>query len=326
MAEPPPFDIFSLDLVVPAAAPAVLPVEVVEDLEMIPEPKKEEESIPAPNSGPNPESRHEPEPDEEPDQLREEPQDNIQGEGVVPVNEAREGEDEDDDDEANPEPEPEPVESASDSEPATPTVFIYDTIETRLSHSRSAYRGTLHKILECIVCPISHDLPKTPVIGSDGNTYDAEFIKSWLLKHETSPITREKIRCPRTQNRAVANIIDILKNVDMNWIDGPTALRPSVYRRMRLLRADHYLRLRERANGKSVHISTARGGYDLEMDTRSSTLDDLVLAFGHVADLPPDVEIEFGLNGRTVTEGSWALDNTAEVFELVENEFAHVQG
>lgn len=305
--EAPQFDIFSLDLI-PAVVPVIeLPVEAVEEAypEVIPKPEKIEDE---------PEPEHAPEENQNEENNEEnegngENEDNGENEGNGENNEnpnPDEGDDEDDEDEPAPQ------------NPGEVPVSALELIEERLNRSPSVYKGVMFKILECLVCPISQDLPKQPVIGSDGNTYDAECIKKWLQKHETSPITREKLRKRQVQNRAVRNIIEILKGAEMDWIDGPTALHPEVRHRMHLLRAERYLRLREKSNGSHTLTTTKYHVYNLEMDATSSTLDDLILAFGHVAHVPPEVELQFKYQDTLITRENWDTMCKREVFALVE--------
>ena len=59
---------------------------------------------------------------------------------------------------------------------------------------------------EDYVCPITHEVPKDPVVASDGYTYERVAIEAWLLRGEvddkyTSPITREDIEQKVYPNR-----------------------------------------------------------------------------------------------------------------------------
>ena len=59
---------------------------------------------------------------------------------------------------------------------------------------------------EDYVCPITHEVPKDPVVASDGYTYERVAIEAWLLRCEisdkfTSPITREVIEPTVYPNR-----------------------------------------------------------------------------------------------------------------------------
>lgn len=46
-------------------------------------------------------------------------------------------------------------------------------------------------LFDSLKCPITYELFREPVIGSDGHTYERENISAWIRKHGTSPITRE---------------------------------------------------------------------------------------------------------------------------------------
>ena len=43
------------------------------------------------------------------------------------------------------------------------------------------------------ICPITHEIMKDPVATSDGQVYEREAIEAWLVQHDTSPITNEKL-------------------------------------------------------------------------------------------------------------------------------------
>ncbi|CAF0822124.1 unnamed protein product [Rotaria sordida] len=48
-------------------------------------------------------------------------------------------------------------------------------------------------LLDSLKCPITHELFRDPVIGSDGHTYERKNITAWIQKHAASPITRESM-------------------------------------------------------------------------------------------------------------------------------------
>ncbi|CAF3571702.1 unnamed protein product [Rotaria sordida] len=48
-------------------------------------------------------------------------------------------------------------------------------------------------LLDSLKCPITHELFRDPVIGSDGHTYERKNITAWVQKHAASPITRESM-------------------------------------------------------------------------------------------------------------------------------------
>ena len=49
----------------------------------------------------------------------------------------------------------------------------------------------LEAIMHSITCPISQDIMRIPVVGSDGNTYNKDDIIRWLDMKKTSPLTNE---------------------------------------------------------------------------------------------------------------------------------------
>ena len=48
-------------------------------------------------------------------------------------------------------------------------------------------------VQEVIVCPITHDIMKDPVVAADGHTYDRPAIQLWLQKRQKSPMTNEPL-------------------------------------------------------------------------------------------------------------------------------------
>lgn len=57
-------------------------------------------------------------------------------------------------------------------------------------------------------CPITMDIMRDPVMCADGHTYDRIAIESWLLTHDTSPLTNKTL--PHTHllpNHALRNLI-----------------------------------------------------------------------------------------------------------------------
>eukprot|EP01043_Picozoa_sp_COSAG02_P083301 COSAG02_NODE_21347_length_792_cov_0.878788_1_plen_120_part_10 len=40
-----------------------------------------------------------------------------------------------------------------------------------------------------LLCPITRDLMHDPCIATDGHTYERTAIETWLLQHDTSPMT-----------------------------------------------------------------------------------------------------------------------------------------
>ena len=67
------------------------------------------------------------------------------------------------------------------------------------------------RILEQIVCPITHSLPVCPVSGLAGVVYERRGIVEWLLREETSPVTRKEMRREElVHQRVVVNILDAM--------------------------------------------------------------------------------------------------------------------
>ncbi|CAF1391839.1 unnamed protein product [Adineta steineri] len=58
-----------------------------------------------------------------------------------------------------------------------------------------------------LLCPITHQIFKDPVLAEDGHTYERESIVQWVQNHGTSPLTRQ----PLNINQLRSNII--VKNI-----------------------------------------------------------------------------------------------------------------
>lgn len=66
-------------------------------------------------------------------------------------------------------------------------------------------------------CPITLALMETPVIAPDGYTYEKHAITTWLLKHGTSPQTRQTMSVQELiPNRAIADLLARENNSGIN--------------------------------------------------------------------------------------------------------------
>lgn len=62
-------------------------------------------------------------------------------------------------------------------------------------------------------CPITHEIMKDPVIGSDGHTYERSAIENWLKSNPRSPMTGEAMSIGDLRaNLSIRKIIDTLKS------------------------------------------------------------------------------------------------------------------
>ena len=62
-------------------------------------------------------------------------------------------------------------------------------------------------------CAISHSVMRDPVVCADGMTYERAYIESWLLAHDTSPLTNQplahKLLVPNIAlKQAIAEMLD----------------------------------------------------------------------------------------------------------------------
>lgn len=62
---------------------------------------------------------------------------------------------------------------------------------------------------EEFLCPITLNIMKDPVVGSDGHTYERSAITQWLQKNPNSPLTRAPMTAASLKpNRALKNAIE----------------------------------------------------------------------------------------------------------------------
>jgi hypothetical protein len=72
-------------------------------------------------------------------------------------------------------------------------------------------------IMQSFICPITQSIMDDPVIDYEGNTYDRKAITEWLLTHDTSPITRNKLYINQLNpNRALKETIELFKNNNLS--------------------------------------------------------------------------------------------------------------
>jgi len=65
---------------------------------------------------------------------------------------------------------------------------------------------------EYLVCPISFNLFKDPVIAPSGYTYEREKIEQWIQGHNTDPMTRIQLRKEQLiPNRKLQEAVDYYK-------------------------------------------------------------------------------------------------------------------
>ena len=75
------------------------------------------------------------------------------------------------------------------------------------------FQGTafLRGMLPAIICPITKEPMRDPVIGSDGFTYERSAIVEWLRANCASPMTRDyMIESDLVPNRTLKSVIDLL--------------------------------------------------------------------------------------------------------------------
>ena len=79
-------------------------------------------------------------------------------------------------------------------------------------------KALLPKIPNQYLCPITKDIMQDPVVTSDGNTYEREYIESWLLFHDKSPMTNETLPHKNlTPNIALKTLITDFKENESKY-------------------------------------------------------------------------------------------------------------
>jgi hypothetical protein len=59
-----------------------------------------------------------------------------------------------------------------------------------------------------LMCHITHQVMRDPVIADDGNTYERSAIEQWMMRSSISPVSREPISDCLTFNRTVYNLTE----------------------------------------------------------------------------------------------------------------------
>lgn len=90
----------------------------------------------------------------------------------------------------------------------------------------ASLRATLQGVREVFVCPVRHGLCRSPVVASDGHTYDKRSMERWLRRQRTSPMTRELLRAQLFPNRAAMAVLQQLTEVGLGASDSDAEEEP----------------------------------------------------------------------------------------------------
>ena len=95
------------------------------------------------------------------------------------------------------------AEAEAPSPPAASQPFVYDLAGSSSDEedggaARDAKRARLSEessrsLPSSFFCAISHSVMRDPVVCADGMTYERAYIESWLLAHDTSPLTNQPL-------------------------------------------------------------------------------------------------------------------------------------
>ncbi|CAF1153628.1 unnamed protein product [Rotaria magnacalcarata] len=79
------------------------------------------------------------------------------------------------------------------------------------SQSQRVPTSTLTPIPDALLCPITSDIFKDPVLAEDGHTYERQAIVQWIRQEGTSPITREPLSEKKLRrNHTIRKLVDEL--------------------------------------------------------------------------------------------------------------------
>lgn len=87
--------------------------------------------------------------------------------------------------------------------------------EARHQAECESLRAMIRAIRQAGQCPIRHSLCEDPVVASDGQTYERRGIEPWLIRHGTSPITREPLEPHLYPNRFATAVLQQLQELGM---------------------------------------------------------------------------------------------------------------
>ena len=64
-----------------------------------------------------------------------------------------------------------------------------------------------------LVCPITNEIMKDPVVTEDGLTYERAAIERWLATHDTAPLTGQKLASRKLTPNVMA------RGMCMRWLE-----------------------------------------------------------------------------------------------------------
>ena len=85
-----------------------------------------------------------------------------------------------------------------------------------------------------LLCPITQEVMRDPVVASDGNSYERSAISSWLSDHDKSPLSGEKldgVLLPNTRLRAIISELGIGARQQQDDADSGRSCAPAMVER-----------------------------------------------------------------------------------------------
>lgn len=90
---------------------------------------------------------------------------------------------------------------------------------------------SLNNCEEYLICPLTLELYKDPVLADDGNTYERDAITQWIIRHGTSPRTKKTLRLNQLiPNNTIKNSVENFKQT--NRIDYGLKLNEEIFQKL----------------------------------------------------------------------------------------------
>ena len=81
------------------------------------------------------------------------------------------------------------VAAQEEREPSPPPRAVVNACSDVETRNSNATRGATHLYPKAMVCPITLEVFRDPVIAADGHSYERAALARWLSGHNTSPVT-----------------------------------------------------------------------------------------------------------------------------------------
>lgn len=93
---------------------------------------------------------------------------------------------------------------------------------TNMVQTTTNESSSLNAIIQSITCPITNDIMKEPMLGTDGHTYEKSAILEWLSRNPISPQTRQPMNpSDLTVNPTITYLCDKYHNGEFGNLNTP---------------------------------------------------------------------------------------------------------